>query len=77
VPGVRSEVIRAEGEVARRCLNTNCPARLRESILHFASRSVMDIDGLGESIVDELMARGLVRSVADLYLLTAGSNSRR
>lgn len=69
-PVCESEVIRAEGEVARRCLNTNCPARLRESILHFASRSVMDIDGLGESIVDELMARGMVKSVADLYLLT-------
>lgn len=69
-PVCESEVIRAEGEVARRCLNTNCPARLRESILHFASRSVMDIDGLGESIVDELMARGMVKGVADLYLLT-------
>ncbi|HAX41209.1 MAG TPA: NAD-dependent DNA ligase LigA [Bryobacteraceae bacterium] len=70
-PVCGSEVVRAEGEVARRCLNTNCPARLRESILHFASRGVMDIDGLGESIVDELMARGLLRSVADLYQLTA------
>lgn len=64
-------VVRAEGEVARRCLNTSCPARLRESILHYASRPVMNIDGLGESIVDELMACGLVRSVADLYQLDA------
>lgn len=70
-PVCGSEVVRAEGEVARRCLNTNCAARLRESILHFASRGVMDIDGLGESIVDELMARGVLRSVADLYQLTA------
>jgi len=65
-----SDVVRAEGEVARRCLNTSCPARLRESILHFASRPVMDIDGLGESIVDELMRLGLVASIADLYRLT-------
>lgn len=69
-PVCGGEVVRAEGEAARRCLNTSCPARLRESILHYASRPVMDIDGLGESIVDELMARGLVRSVADLYELS-------
>jgi DNA ligase (NAD+) len=71
-PVCGSEVVRADGEVARRCLNTNCPARLRESILHFASRPVMDIDGLGESIVDALIARGLICSVADLYELTHG-----
>jgi DNA ligase (NAD+) len=63
-------VVRAEGEVASRCLNTNCPARLRESILHFASRTVVDIDGMGEAIVDELMACGLVQGVADLYELS-------
>lgn len=69
-PVCGSEVVRAEGEAARRCLNASCPARLRESILHYASRPVMDIDGLGESIVDELMARGLLRSAADLYELS-------
>ena len=69
-PVCGGEVVRAEGEVASRCLNTNCPARLRESILHFAARSVMDIDGMGEAIVDELMSRGLLNSVADLYQLT-------
>ncbi len=64
-------VVREEGEVASRCINTNCPARLKESILHFAARGIMDIDGLGEALVDQLVDRGLVTSVADLYRLTA------
>jgi len=58
-----------EGEAASRCVNTNCPARLKESILHFAARGVMDIDGMGEVLVDQLVDRGLVKSVADLYEL--------
>lgn len=70
-PVCGSDVVRAEGEVASRCVNTNCPARLRESILHFASRTVMDIDGLGEAIVDELMAQDKLNSIADLYRLDA------
>jgi len=68
-PVCGGKVVREEGEVASRCINTNCPARLKESILHFASRGVMDIDGLGEALVDQLVDRGLVRSVADLYKL--------
>ena len=60
-----------EGEAASRCINTNCPARLKESILHFAARGVMDIDGLGEALVNQLVDRGLVRNIADLYRLTA------
>ncbi len=63
-------VVRAEGESASRCLNTNCPARLRESLLHFASRGVMDIDGMGDALVDQLLSHGLVRNLADLYSLT-------
>jgi len=63
-------VVRAEGEVARRCLNASCPARLRESLTHFASRSVMDIDGMGEALVDQLVDKGLVKSIADIYQLT-------
>jgi len=63
-------VVREEGEVASRCINTNCPARLKESILHFAARGVMDIDGMGEVLVDQLVDRGLVASVADIYQLT-------
>lgn len=69
-PVCGSHVERAEGEAATRCLNTNCAARLKESILHFSARSVMDIDGVGESLADQLVDKGLVKSVADLYSLT-------
>jgi DNA ligase (NAD+) len=63
-------VVREEGEAARRCINTNCSARLKESILHFASRGVMNIDGVGDALVDQLVDRGMVKSVADIYDLT-------
>jgi DNA ligase (NAD+) len=63
-------VARAEDESASRCINTNCSARLKESILHFASRGVMNIDGVGDVLVDQLVDRGMVASVADLYDLT-------
>ena len=69
-PVCGSAVVREAGESASRCLNTNCPARLRESVLHFASRPVMNIDGMGDSLVNQLVERGMVRSVADLYRLT-------
>ncbi|HTS12653.1 MAG TPA: NAD-dependent DNA ligase LigA [Candidatus Limnocylindrales bacterium] len=62
-------VHRREGEVAYRCVNVSCPARMRESILHFASRHAMNIDGLGEKIVDQLLEKGLVKDFADLYKL--------
>ncbi|MBV9081370.1 MAG: NAD-dependent DNA ligase LigA [Acidobacteriaceae bacterium] len=66
-PVCGGHVVRQEGEAASRCLNTNCPARLRESLLHFASRGVMDIDGMGEALVDQLLGRGVVRNIADVY----------
>jgi DNA ligase (NAD+) len=66
-PVCGSEAFRPEGEVISRCVNTSCPARVRESILHFAARRAMDIDGLGEAVVDQLLAAGLVRSIPDLY----------
>jgi DNA ligase (NAD+) len=66
-------IVREEGEAASRCINTNCSARLKESILHFASRGVMNIDGVGEALVDQLVSRGIVKSVADLYDLTEES----
>ena len=69
-PECGGEIVRVEGEAASRCINTNCPARLKESVLHFASRGVMDIDGMGEVLVDQLVENGL-RSVADLYELSA------
>jgi DNA ligase (NAD+) len=66
-PVCGGEVVREAGEAASRCINTNCPARLKESILHFAARGVMDIDGMGEALVDQLVSRGLVSGVADIY----------
>jgi DNA ligase (NAD+) len=68
-PVCGGEVVRAAGEAASRCINTNCPARLRESILHFASRGVMDIDGMGDALVDQLVGAQLVGSVSDIYAL--------
>jgi len=70
-PVCGGKVVREEGEAASRCINASCPARLKESILHFASRGVMNIDGLGDVLVDQLVDRGMVRSVADIYDLTA------
>jgi DNA ligase (NAD+) len=66
-PVCGGKVVREEGEAASRCINVSCPARLKESILHFASRGVMNIDGLGDALVDQLVDRGFVRSVADIY----------
>ncbi|HEX4773823.1 MAG TPA: NAD-dependent DNA ligase LigA [Bryobacteraceae bacterium] len=69
-PVCGSHVVREPGESARRCVNTNCPARLRESLLHFSARGVMDIDGMGDALVDQLLAAKLVHNIADLYWLT-------
>ena len=69
-PVCQGDIVREPGEAASRCINTNCPARLKESVLHFAARPVMNIDGMGESLVDQLVDRGLVKSVADIYGLT-------
>jgi DNA ligase (NAD+) len=69
-PECHSTVVRAEGEVDYRCVNVDCPAKLRESLLHFGKRGVMNIEGLGDAVVQQLLDRELVRSVADLYKLT-------
>ena len=69
-PVCGGEVFRAEGEVAYRCMNVACPAQLKESLRHFAGRHAMDIDGLGEALVDQLVDRELVKDPADLYSLT-------
>jgi len=69
-PVCGGEVHRAEGEVAFRCVNASCPAKLKESLLYFAGRRAMNIDGLGEALVDQLVDKGLVHDVADLYDLT-------
>ena len=65
-----SNLARDEDEVVWRCENTSCPARLRRGLEHFASRSAMNIEGLGESLVDQLIEHGLVRDFGDLYALT-------
>ncbi|MCM2357708.1 MAG: NAD-dependent DNA ligase LigA, partial [Geobacteraceae bacterium] len=69
-PECGSEVVKIPGEVAVRCLGLSCPAQIRESIIHFASRHAMDIDGLGDRFIEQLLRLGLVRDVADLYDLT-------
>jgi DNA ligase (NAD+) len=69
-PECGGHVVRAEGEADFRCVNANCPAKLRESILHFASRGVMNIEGMGDALVDQLVERGLVKDVADIYRLS-------
>jgi DNA ligase (NAD+) len=70
-PVCGTKLVREEGEAIRRCVNANCPARLKESVLHFASRRAMNIDGMGDAIVEQLVDGGLVKSVADLYRLDA------
>jgi DNA ligase (NAD+) len=69
-PSCGATVARAEGEAYWRCANSGCPAQLKERLLHFGSRRAMDIEHLGEHVVDQLVERGLVRDVADLYRLT-------
>ncbi len=69
-PVCGTKVVRAEGEADHRCVNANCPAKLRETILHFASRGVMNIDGMGDALVAQLTEHGLVKNVADIYKLT-------
>jgi DNA ligase (NAD+) len=68
-PACGSQVVRFQGEVAYRCENINCPARLKESLIFFASRSAMDIDGLGPAVIDQLVEKKLVEKVDDLYYL--------
>jgi DNA ligase (NAD+) len=69
-PVCGGHVVRTEGEADHRCVNANCPAKVRESILHFASRGVMNIEGMGDALVNQLVDKGKVRSVADLYDLS-------
>src|ERR1700745_1383176 len=69
-PVCGTKIVKTEGEVDYRCVNANCPAKLLGTILHLASRGVMNIDGMGESLVSQLMERGLVKNVADIYDLS-------
>lgn len=69
-PSCNAELIKYEGEVAWRCINPTCPPQVRIKIEHFASRDALDIEGLGESMVDQLVSEGLINTYADLYDLT-------
>jgi len=69
-PVCGGKVVRTPGEADHRCVNANCPAKLRETILHFAARSVMNIDGMGDALVNQLTERRLVNNVADIYRIT-------
>ena len=69
-PECGNAVVREEGEADWRCVNADCPAKLRETLLHFGSRGVMNIEGLGDAAVQQFLDRSLVSSVADLYSLT-------
>ncbi|WP_031515525.1 NAD-dependent DNA ligase LigA [Desulfofalx alkaliphila] len=68
-PECGTQLVRAAGEVAHRCPNTQCPARNREGIFHFVSRGAMDIEGLGPAVVTQLLREGLISDAADLYSL--------
>jgi DNA ligase (NAD+) len=70
-PSCGSRVVRDEGEVAFRCISLDCPAQAQERLVHWASRDALDIDGLGSEIIARLLQEGLVRDVADYYVLTA------
>jgi len=69
-PVCGGHVVRAEGEADHRCVNVNCPAKLRESIRHFAARGVMNIEGMGDALVNQLTEQGLVKNIADIYDLS-------
>ncbi|MGC9364640.1 MAG: NAD-dependent DNA ligase LigA [Fidelibacterota bacterium] len=70
-PVCGGRVMRPEGEAKHRCQNMNCPAQLKGRIRHFVSKRAMDIEGLGEKIIDQMVDSGVVKNVADLYFLNA------
>ncbi|RKY57693.1 MAG: DNA ligase (NAD(+)) LigA [Candidatus Neomarinimicrobiota bacterium] len=70
-PVCGGHVVRPEGEAKHRCQNIDCPAQLKGSIRHFVSKRAMDIDGLGDKLIEQMVDTGLVQSVADIYYLTS------
>ncbi len=70
-PVCGSDVVREEGEAAHRCTGLDCPAQLQRHIEHFVSRGAMNVEGLGPSIIEQLLARGLISHAADIYYLKA------
>ncbi|WP_079708706.1 NAD-dependent DNA ligase LigA [Paraliobacillus ryukyuensis] len=69
-PACSSELVRLDGEVALRCINPSCPAQIKEGLIHFVSRNAMNIDGLGEKVIEQLFEAQLVHTIADIYKLT-------
>ena len=69
-PACDAELVRIEGEVVLRCVNPKCPAQITEGLIHFVSRNAMNIDGLGEKVIEQLYREGLVADISDLYKLT-------
>ena len=69
-PVCRTPLVRPEDEAVRRCINSSCPAQLKERLWHFASRGAMDIDHLGPAVIEQLVEKGLVKNFSDLYNLT-------
>ena len=68
-PVCGAEVVRQEGEAATRCIGIECPARTLRNIVHFVSREAMNIDGLGEAIIEQLLEKGLIKNISDIYYL--------
>ena len=68
-PSCGEKTVRENGEAAVRCINPDCPAQLSRSIIHFVSRGAMNIDNLGESVIEQFVSSGLIESAADLYYL--------
>ena len=68
-PSCGSDLVHLEDEVALRCLNPDCPAQLKEGLIHFVSRDAMNIDGLGEKVIEQLFQAELIQTIADLYRL--------
>lgn len=69
-PECNSELVRLEGEVALRCINPRCPAQIREGLIHFVSRTAMNIEGLGEKVISQLFAEKMIHDVVDIYKLS-------
>ena len=69
-PVCGAQAVREEGEAATRCIGIECPAQLLRSIVHFVSKEAMDIDGLGYKIVEQLIEKGLIKNIADIYTLS-------
>jgi len=69
-PACNADVVKSEDEAVHRCIGSNCPAQLKESLFHFTSRNAMDVDGLGKKLVNQLVENELVKVPSDIYDLT-------